>query len=116
VANKRIRGLKRSSDFASLKNSGKKIRASDWMLVTYSRNQEKGLRFGVTIPSKVGNAVIRNRLRRWTKEFFKNQPETAPIPEVDLNVIFRPQPKDFFKNLCYQDFASSLDRAWQRIK
>ena len=84
------------------------------MLLTYACNQEGVLRFGVTIPGKVGTAVIRNRLRRWTREFFKNQ--TEALPEVDINVIFRPQPKDFFKSLKYQEFAAYLSSALKRIK
>ena len=44
-------------------------------------------RIGITVSSKVGNAVERNRVKRWVRHAFR---EVAPgLPAVDLVVIGR---------------------------
>lgn len=45
-------------------------------------------RIGITVSSKVGNAVERNRVKRWVREAWREiRPE---LPPVDLVVIARP--------------------------
>ncbi|HEY6107174.1 MAG TPA: ribonuclease P protein component, partial [Anaeromyxobacteraceae bacterium] len=45
-------------------------------------------RLGVTVSSKVGNAVTRNRIKRWVREAFRAV--AAGLPAVDLVVVARP--------------------------
>ena len=44
-------------------------------------------RIGITVPGKVANAVIRNRIKRWVREAFRSV--AADLPPVDLVVIAR---------------------------
>lgn len=46
-------------------------------------------RIGITVSSKVGNAVVRNRVKRWVREAFRA--ERAAWPPVDVVVIARPK-------------------------
>jgi ribonuclease P protein component len=46
-------------------------------------------RLGVTVSRRVGNAVIRNRVKRWIREWFRKD-RGAIGPGLDLVVIARP--------------------------
>jgi len=46
------------------------------------------MRIGVTISSKVGNAVVRNRLKRWVREYLRHR--RAELPVGDLVVVGKP--------------------------
>lgn len=45
-------------------------------------------RIGITVSSKVGNAVERNRVKRWIREGWRSV--SHELPAVDLVVIARP--------------------------
>ena len=45
-------------------------------------------RLGITVSRKVGNAVVRNRFKRRTREWFRSQ-RSLLNPELDLVVIAR---------------------------
>jgi ribonuclease P protein component len=47
-----------------------------------------GARVGVTVSSKVGIAVVRNRIKRWVRELLRRR--RAALPALDLVVIARP--------------------------
>lgn len=109
----RIYSLRRKSDFRSLSDNGKTLRVCPWFLIKYKKNQEPNPRFGWTISKKIGNAVIRNRLRRWLREFFRHKefPKT-----YDMNVILLPRGKSFYKNLNWEEFTRDLERAWEKMR
>ena len=84
------------------------------------------MRCGWTLPRYVGNAVVRNRLRRWSRVYFrtllaKMEPGAKTLP-IDVNLVFRkPEIKgvdseDFYKKLKYDSFADVLDRAWKQVE
>lgn len=104
-------GLKRSSDFLLIKNQGKRKVLSPWLVLAYRQNHLGYLRFGCTITRKVGPAVTRNRLKRWTREYFRKMAAHGFNPEFDLNLVFRPMPVGFYKELNYKQFAGLLDQS-----
>jgi ribonuclease P protein component len=55
-----------------------------------SRPQEPATRFGVTVSRKVGDAVTRNRVKRWIRESCRRW--AAALPQsLDIVVVARPQ-------------------------
>lgn len=58
--------LRRRSDFEKLRVEGRKLRVSPWLTLIYLESESE-LRFGWIIPKKVGNAVQRNKIKRWCR-------------------------------------------------
>ena len=62
-----VRSLKRRAEFLAVRN-GDKRRGRLFLLEVLNRNDTGPPRFGITVTKKVGNAVVRNRVRRRLKE------------------------------------------------
>lgn len=79
--------LKSNNEFRRLYQRGKS--AVDSYLAVYFRNGRfKKSRLGITVSTKVGNAVTRNRVRRRIKEAYRLH-EDEFIAPVDLVVVSR---------------------------
>ncbi|MFQ5681658.1 MAG: ribonuclease P protein component [Candidatus Binatia bacterium] len=62
--------LTRRSEFLNLSRGGKKAYTSHFVVL--SKTNDKGEnRLGVTVSARVGRAVVRNRLKRFLREFFR---------------------------------------------
>ena len=61
--------LKRS-EFLYLSHNGKKISNKHFLLL-FCPGQLEGSRLGITVTRKVGNAILRNRIKRFSREYFR---------------------------------------------
>ncbi len=87
---------------------------SHWMLVSFSTNDLEQVRCGWTIPTYVGPAVVRNRLRRWGREYFRlNAKEFLGL---DLNMVFRRQEKKFYRDLDHEELDQVFEKLRLKIK
>ena len=74
------------------------------------------MRYGWTIPKFVGNAVARNRFKRWCREYVRcNQPDFLD-KSMDVNFVLRKQSKEFYKNLDHKSFDQSISQAYTLLK
>ncbi len=106
--------LKKRSDFSKIRKLGKKVYIENWGILNYSLNSEETSRFGWTISRFVGSAVVRNKLKRWCRVYFK---EAQFTKNYDMNVIFREtNDKDFYKTITYKDFQCCMDRSLKKLK
>lgn len=105
--------IKRSSEFLSLKKNGKRTWPTKWLLLNYSKKDQKGLQFGVTASRKVGSAVVRNKLKRWSREYFRDfvtrSNQTGSPIDVSINIIFKPIDQGFYKGLSFEEFKKAMD-------
>ena len=104
-------GLKKSSDFKNIQENGQKKVISHWLMIGWLINPEGQTRYGCTISRKVGPAVIRNKLKRWVREYFRSAASTRQLPPVDINVIFRPKDAKFYKELEHESLHRALEKA-----
>ena len=79
--------LKRNHEFKRLYNKGKSA-ASQYAVVYCRRNGKKDNRLGVTVSTKLGGAVIRNRIRRRLKEIYRINEEKL-VSGYDIVVVAR---------------------------
>jgi ribonuclease P protein component len=69
-------------------------------------------RLGITASRKVGNAVIRNRIKRWVREIFRQNPQIFPRP-VDVVVIVKRGIDDFSYRTIEEEFTQVVSRYFE---
>jgi ribonuclease P protein component len=80
--------LRRRRDFLRVQQRGTRLHAGDVVVIALPSGGPMP-RIGITVSSRIGNAVVRNRVKRWVREAFRA--ERAAWPTVDLVVIARPK-------------------------
>lgn len=79
--------LRKRRDFVTVQQTGRKVSA-DCLLGLALKRPDAGRRLGVTVSSTVGNAVVRNRVKRRLRELFRTR--QGALPEgIELVVIAR---------------------------
>jgi ribonuclease P protein component len=117
ASNIRLSVLKNRSDFLHTQKNGQRIRPTSWLLINFIVNQEGAFRCGWTLPRQVGPAVVRNRLKRWSRVYFRARVLRGETLPIDLNLVFRKADKDeFYKKLNYDAYSQVLDRAWEQLR
>lgn len=66
------------------------------------------------MPRYVGNAVMRNKLKRWSREFFRET--TKNEIAMDVNLVFLKQNKEFYRELTYDNFKEAFINGMDTIK
>jgi ribonuclease P protein component len=116
----RLSVLRNRSDFLHILENGQRVRPAEWLIMNFVISTKGHLRCGWTLPRQVGSAVVRNRLKRWSRVYFqslvKNAKEsTETLPAIDLNLVFRKTEPEFYKKLDYERFAETLDKGWKLL-
>jgi len=77
------------------------------LLVLHLRANQLGHpRLGASVSRKVGGAVVRNRIKRWTRECFRRWPLRASVPALDLVI----QPKPAAGQADFATYCRELER------
>lgn len=108
--------IKKSSEFLNLKQTGKRFWPAKWLLFNYKKNHVGQIRIGVTASRKVGPAVVRNKLKRWSKEYCRAFLLAGKSIEADINIIFKPMENNFYKGLSHGEFVKTMDRGLDVIR
>lgn len=107
MANKPL-PLKRSSEFSVVAKKGKKVRVASWLILQTLKSEDNVSFYGSTVSRKVANAVIRNKLKRWVRDFAKTKwPKN--FENKTIVFVFRPQSTPaFYNTLKHKEFLETL--------
>ena len=100
--------LKKRAAFAYVYRKGEKASARDLLLL--SAKSKEGLKIGLSVSKKVGNAVTRNRVKRLLREAIR--PLTDRIDDGFMYVIVA------YPSIAEKDFFSvskSVEQAFSRV-
>ncbi|UYV15807.1 ribonuclease P protein component [Porphyrobacter sp. ULC335] len=101
--------LTKRSDFLAA-NSGLRNARSGFVLLTRP-NDGQGIRFGITVTKKIGNAVVRNRMKRRFRELLRAALPTLGLPDHDHVLIGRAGGVERDFHLLADELAKALERA-----
>jgi ribonuclease P protein component len=80
--------IRKSREFAALYRGGYRARGAHFSLI-YRFSDLPYSRLAVVVSKKVGNAVERNRVKRWTREVFRRNKDALARP-TDILFLARP--------------------------
>jgi ribonuclease P protein component len=100
--------LRKRSEFLKLSRTGRKIHSAHFVIVS-NKNERGQSRLGITVSSKVGNAVLRNRIKRSVREFFRRRRHELPAGE-DILVIARKSAAEMSSDRIAAEMGKTLIR------
>lgn len=108
--------ITRTSDYSKLKLNGKRYSPSKWLNINYLFNKDSSYAYGITVSKKVGNAVVRNKLKRWIRFYFSNFDEKSLGSGVAVNFIFRSTGEPILNEISYVEIKKALDNFFNKIR
>jgi ribonuclease P protein component len=103
--------LKRRADFQRAAAKGRKAPTEGLVLQALFRHDDAPARIGFTVTKKVGNAVVRNRIRRRLREAARLVLARHPLTGADLVLIGR----DSTRARPFSALQDDLRRALARV-
>jgi len=105
--------LRNRRDFTRCYRRGERFHGSIVVLHVHP-GECRGPRPGITASRKVGNAVVRHRMKRRTREIFRRWPGRRELGPVDVVVHLRPgRPEPGFHEL-HEELEKLLGRVARR--
>lgn len=98
---KKINIVKSNEDFNNIIKNGKLLKNKYYILYYIDKKKDK-YRIGISIPKKIGIAVVRNKLKRQLKNIIDNNKEK--LKKVDYVIIAR----SLILNLNYKEKEKEL--------
>jgi ribonuclease P protein component len=102
--------LLRRHEFLQVQEGGQKV-PSDCLLALVKRNGRGHTRLGLTVSSKVGNAVVRVRLRRLLRELFRKRRGQWP-GGLDVVLVVRSSAKE----VSFAEMARAFDGVTRKLQ
>jgi len=101
----RSRRIRKRAEYLRLQKTGQRRVCRGFVVIT-TRGSWQESRIGITASRRVGGAVVRNRVKRLVREFFRNYRHHL-TPQRDVLVIARPH----VAKLSYSELKRELGRA-----
>ena len=112
-SNSPLESIKKTADFKKVYKQGTAF--SNKFFVVYTHPNYNGqTRLGLSISKKVGKAVLRNKLRRWVKEYFRLNKHD--LPDSDIIIIARISANELVVTGKYSDVEKNLANLMEQLR
>lgn len=104
--------IRKKKDFLFLYRKGNRYKGKYFSLIYLS----SGLNFsrvGVVASKKIGNAVTRNKAKRWMRELFRRNKELFNFP-VDLLIIARPEMREVKWPELKEHYLAAINKIFEK--
>ncbi|HEX7705658.1 MAG TPA: ribonuclease P protein component [Thermoanaerobaculia bacterium] len=105
------RRLAKRREFLRVYETGRKL-FSRYAVLFFSENGLDHSRIGVTATKKSGKAIVRNRLKRWTREVYRRQREPLGLDARALDFVVNVKPAA--AETSFDEFSRDLARVLER--
>ncbi|MBM0065390.1 ribonuclease P protein component [Alkalicoccobacillus gibsonii] len=95
--------IKKNEEFSAVFNHGRSVANRQFVLYVLQKEEQEQFRLGLSVSKKVGNAVVRNRIKRLIRTVFQEKQEIL-LPHCDYVVIARKPTA----TMDYYEFHASL--------
>ena len=99
-----LASLKKTADFMKVYSLGSRVFCK-YFIVYVHPNDKNYPRLGLSISKKVGKAVVRNKLRRCLREYFR----LHSFPNIDIVVVGRVPAKELVFSKTYNEVEKILN-------
>ncbi len=106
------RRLAKRPEFVRVYETGRK-QFSRYAVLFFAGNDLQRSRIGITVTKKVGKAIIRNRLKRWTREVYRRQREPLGLDAQALDIVVNVKPAAV--ETTFADFSRDFTKALERV-
>ncbi|MFM1653482.1 ribonuclease P protein component [Brevibacillus sp. B_LB10_24] len=101
--------LKKNEDFQIVFQKGKSAANRQFVIYALTNREQSGFRAGISVSKKIGNAVVRNRVKRLIRQAIAHLEEQI-MHSKDLVIIAR----QGVEKLTLQELESALRHAMKR--
>lgn len=102
MMNKAFR-IKKNKEFQQIFKEGKSFANRQLVIYYIKKEDQDNFRIGLSVGKKIGNAVTRNRIKRYLRQSFQELEEKI-LPTLNIIIIARQPTKD----MNYFDIKKSL--------
>ena len=106
------RRLAKRREFLRVYEAGRK-HFSRFAVLFSAGNGLSHSRLGITATKKVGSAVVRNRLKRWTREVYRRARDPLGIDARALDIVINV--KGNAAETSFEEFSRELSRALEKV-
>jgi ribonuclease P protein component len=99
--------LHKRGQFQKVQMKGKRAVAGSLVLLVLP-NDTGVRRLGVTVSSKVGNSVVRSKIKRWFRDIFRKERSRLP-PSLDVVMVARASAAQSNLEALRRDFARAAE-------
>jgi ribonuclease P protein component len=105
-----MRFIKKGWEFQSIYKEHQRLNCSYFTLLLQQKNDIDGPAFGIVIRKKIGNAVVRNKLKRRLRAFFREMGRKLPA-NLRTVVIARNEASSISWDMMVRDLTNCLKKA-----